>query len=168
MAIHKATDGDLAGHTVVDINMQKFVNFKQRCYAAVAAGQLTYGYGAKDPHPGSGEIDFTAIDCSGFVRTLIDYASDMATSAMPDGSWNEGDWFAAQGFKPESDYSGALLSDGHIRVWVHHQHGRGGDPFGHVWLTINGHTVESCGGYGPHEQPSSVYEGIWDVGYVVC
>jgi len=148
MSIHKAADGPLAEFMVIDIDWLKLTDFKQRCYDA----HVGYGFGDKDPHPGSGQVDFATIDCSGFVRTLLDYASDGATAPMPDGSWQEDSWFAKTGFKP-TEYATCALSDGHLRVAIHHPGGRGGDPVGHIWLATNGHTIESYGGHGPGERP---------------
>ena len=97
-------------------------------------------------------MDFAAIDCSGYVRTLLDYASGGATDHIPDGSWMEDQWFALTGFAP-TEYANGALSDGHLRVAIHHPSGRGGDPVGHIWLVANGHTMESYGGHGPGERP---------------
>ena len=147
-----ATVGDLAGNQYADdFDLAKFVEFKQRCYARVAAGQLAYGFGAKDPNPGSGAIDFVSIDCSGFVRTLLKFAAPATFKDMPDGSFLDDDWFGRMGFK-RTEYANFALQDGRLRVAIHRANGRGGDPVGHIWLGINGHTVESFGGHGPGER----------------
>jgi hypothetical protein len=165
MSVHLAVDGPLYGFNVVDLDLRKFEDFKQRCYDA----HVGYLFGAKDPNPGSGRVDFAAIDCSGFVRTLLDYASDGATSSIPDGSWMEDDWFAKGVFK-RTAYSECGAGDAHVRVAVHRPGGRGGDATGHIWLTVNGHSVESYGGHGPGERP---WDHPWflahvDDCYVLC
>lgn len=144
----KVVSGPLAGFTVAPINLAKFADFKQRCYNA----HVAYGFGSKDPNPGSGKVGFDEIDCSGFVRTLLMYACEGAMDAMPDGSYTQGEWLAAQGFK-RSDPANCALADGHIRCCVHHPNGK--DETGHIWLVVGGssvHTVESFGGHGPGER----------------
>jgi len=146
--LSKAVSGPLSGYTVLQFDMVKFDDFKQRCYDA----RVGYSFGAKDPNPGSGTVDFATIDCSGFVRTLVDYASNGAAKSLPDGSWMQDDWFARSGFK-RTEYAECALSDGCVRVAIHRAGGRGGDSTGHIWLAVNAHSVESYGGHGPGERP---------------
>lgn len=152
MALPQATDGPLAGFTSVDIDLDKLAANKQAAYDA----HVPYKFGGKDPRPGQGLIDYTSgIDCSGFVRTLLMYASNGVLDEIPDGSWNEDTFFADQGFKKgdDSDYNAdAMNSDGLVRVAVHRANGRGNDSTGHIWIVVNGHTVESYGGHGPGER----------------
>lgn len=145
----RATSGPLAGHVVCPVDWDKFADFKGRCYAA----HVAYGWGSKDPGCGSGRVGFTRIDCSGFARTLLMYAAGGpdggAMRLMPDGSYTQGDWLAAQGFKPTAPENSAL-ADGHLRCCVHHPDGM--DEAGHIWLACNSHTIESFGGHGPGQR----------------
>lgn len=146
--LQKAESGSLSGHTIAPINLAKFAAFKAECYAK----HVSYGWGMKDPNPGSGRVGFTEIDCSGFVRTLLMYACEDAMDAMPDGSYTQGEWLAAKGFKP-TDPANCGLSDGHLRINVHHPDHR--DEAGHIWIVVGGatvHSVESFGGHGPGER----------------
>jgi len=135
----------IPGFSSVHVNLEKFADFCSRAYA----NHVAYGFGSKDPHPGSGKIDFTEIDCSGWVRTLLMYACEGTMNGMPDGSYTQGEWLASKGFKPTTRDTG-LLSDDHIRCFVHHPDGL--DETGHIWLTMNGHTVESFGSHGPGQR----------------
>lgn len=81
------------------------------------------------------------------------YACEDAMDAMPDGSYTQGEWLAAKGFK-RTDPANCGLSDGHLRINVHHPDHR--DEAGHIWIVVGGttvHTVESHGGRGPSERP---------------
>ena len=166
--LSQAKTGPPAGYTVTPIDMAKFIAFKQACYDA----HVAYGFGSKDPHPGSGKVDFTEIDCSGFVRTLLMYAAGGAMSALPDGSYTQGEWLAAKGFKPTAASNAADL-DGCLRCYVHHPDTL--DETGHIFLTINGHTIESFGGHGPGERlvTAMLHSGhrlieLVSIGFVLC
>ena len=158
----KVTAGALMGFVAAPIDWQRFADFKQRCYDA----HIAYDWGGKDANCGSGEIDFTGLDCSGFVRTILIYAGGGpetgAFRALPDGSYDQGQWFQEIGFKPVSAASSALR-DGRLRVNIHHADAK--DETGHIWLAVNGHTVECFGGHGPGER-------AWNVrlrsGYQLC
>jgi cell wall-associated NlpC family hydrolase len=107
-------------------------------------GKVKYRLGAK---PRMGAVpgkDFTSADCSGFVRWLVNAATSGQTT-LPDGSVCQHDWCKAQGFQAVP-YSDAAKSDSVLRVAFMAPAGK--DP-GHVWLIINGRTVESYGGHGP-------------------
>jgi hypothetical protein len=64
----------------------------------------------------------------------------------------EDDWFAHTEFK-RTEYTNCVLPDGFLRVAIHRPGGRGGDATGHIWLVVDGHSVESYGGHGPGERP---------------
>lgn len=168
----RVNTGPLAGHTAAPIDWAKFADFKARCYAA----HISYLWGGKDANCGSGEVDFAAgIDCSGFFRTLMMYAAGGpgtgALRDLPDGSYTQGEWLAAQGFKPTTA-AAMLLADGHVRVAVHHPNAL--DEAGHIWIGVNGHSIESWGSHGPGErslttmlQSGHRLNDLFSVGYVL-
>ena len=78
------------------------------------------------------------IDCSGFVRYLMNKAID--GFLVPDGSVNQHDWVRASGFKPSADMD---AMDGALRIAFIPPR-----PIGHVVLILNGWTFESHGGLG--------------------
>lgn len=167
MELQKATDGPLAGFVAVNILQDRFEQFKAYC-----EGRFEYVWGGKCANLGQfpptwidelhGNGACNGCDCSGYARAILDYATNMGTSAMPDGSWGEDEFFNHAGFKV-TDYAECANSDGLVRLCVHRPGGRGGDATGHVWLCVNGHTVESCGGQGPFEQP---WDTQWYVDHV--
>ena len=114
-----------------------------------ASGVVKYKLDAK---PAMGAIpgaDFTVSDCSGFVRWLIDGATaGMVTP--PDGSWNQHDWCIQQKFKSDEYLQVAGLGDNRLRIAFINP--AGGEP-GHVWLILNGQTIECCGGRGVCRRP---------------
>lgn len=85
-----------------------------------------------------------SIDCSAFVRYVIYHGSDK-TAAMPDGSWYQHKYCKDNGLTV-SPYSDCVLSDGWLRIAFIEP--RKGVP-GHVWLVLDGMTLESHGGKGP-------------------
>ena len=164
----RGKDSTLPGFPSLPVDIGKFIAFKQACYDA----HVAYGFGAKDPNPGSGKIDFWEIDCSGFVRTLLMYAAGGAFNDFPDGSYTQGEWLAAKGFKPTAASNGGN-TDGYLRCYVHHPDTL--DETGHIWLTVNGHSVESHGGGGPSERPwnamlhsGHTLDALASVGYVLA
>ena len=87
------------------------------------------------------------VDCSGHVRYLIFHATNATGKAIeiPDGSWNQEEWFKKKGYKP-TGFDAALLVDDGIRI-AFKQAGISG--IRHVMLIANGMTHESRGGKGP-------------------
>jgi cell wall-associated NlpC family hydrolase len=83
------------------------------------------------------------IDCSGFVRYAIYYASGGSVK-MPDGSWVQDEWCKKQGFTSVPYKRDACLGDDRLRIAFMH-----GTAIGHVWFILNGQTIESHGGVGP-------------------
>ena len=160
MQLPKQTTGPLAGYATLTVNIGKLIAY----YGSCVAHAVKYGLGAKDPHPGTFPPRYGAIDCSGFVRTILAYATagQSATYGMPDGSWMEDNWFKVQGFKPAS-YQDCANKDGHVRVAIHRPNGRGGDSTGHIWLVYNGESLESYGGHGPGRRP---WDHQWFVDHV--
>ena len=160
-----AKSGPLAGYIEVPVDIERLASYKEAAYKA----NVVYGWGAKDPNPGCGIIDYNDIDCSGFFRTLSDFITHLIlrNAGLPDGSYAQADWFSSA-FKvvgggtgkfkyhvinSQQDYlDAAYINDNIYRVCFHKPGGRGGDGTGHVWVAVHNHTVESYGGHGPGER----------------
>ena len=113
--------------------------------------RVTYGLGAKVPffraRPG---IDFTKVDCSGFVREAIREATTPMVK-FPDGSVVQHDWVRSESYRPSSIAAGKLV-DGKMRIAFLSPHDTS-SGIGHVALVHMGMTLESHGGFGPNERP---------------
>jgi len=147
----------LVGYPCVPVDINQLATFKAAAYAA----KVKYGFGAKDPHVGSGVIDFDDIDCSGWARTMTDYATHnvLRSAGFPDGSYNQAMWlvnvakFKSHRIESVQDYIDcAEVNDNLYRLCFHLPGGRGGDSIGHVWGDMHLHTSESYGGHGPGER----------------
>lgn len=164
--IPKATDGPLAGFATLNINTSKLLTYLRACKDRA----IGYGFGDKDPKLGVFPPDYKLIDCSGFVRTALFYATDGESGKynFPDGSCNQHAWFEQGGFKG-TEYGECSNIDQHVRVGVHAPQGRGGDAIGHIWLVYEGATIESYGGNGPgsHAWNSTWYPESVDACYVL-
>ena len=126
------------GFKTIKVDRSRLVDLMEACYGK------HYRFGAKvalDAAPSS----FDECDCSGFVRWLL-HGSTSDQLEVPDGSWNQHQWCRTNGFKA-TDYSAvAGLKDSRLRIaFIEPRRGRAG----HVWLIINGGTIESYGGHGP-------------------
>ena len=113
-------------------------------------GKVKYKLGAKAGlHATPGE-DFTKIDCSGFVRWLL-FQCGNGFAAIPDGSWNQWEWCKREGFKESTyDKNGAGLCDSRLRIaFIRAKPGSSG----HIWLIINGQTIESYSPVGVKRRP---------------
>jgi len=86
-----------------------------------------------------------AIDCSGFARYALFKASS-GRVVMPDGSCHQNEWCRHQPLAPVNYQKTAGLMDGHLRITFFQGH-----P-GHVWMTLNGKTIESHGHLGPDQR----------------
>lgn len=106
-------------------------------------GHVSYKFGSK-PLLTKEPSEVTSADCSGFVRYLLYRASDMQIK-IPAGSWNQEDWCKKTGL-PKVEYSTAANNDGWLRIAYLPK--KNGHPR-HVWLILNGRTIESRGGVGP-------------------
>ena len=134
----------------------KFIN--------ASVDKMSYKLGAKLPlHIDYDDLVGKEIDCSGYARVLM-HAISHGKIIMPDGSFNQNSWCRSQGLK-RTDYDNASLPDDRLRIAFI----RPPDKNRHVWYIINGQTIESCGGYGPHRRSwnSSVLMKNVDDCYVV-
>jgi len=115
---------------------------------SAAIGKVTYDLGAKPrlgTLPGSG---FTKSDCSGFVRWLLYAATGGAIKLLP-GSWHQQEWCKSQNFKKTDYLQHAGLQDHRLRVaFINAKNGK----VGHVWLILDGYTLESHGGKGANRR----------------
>jgi len=107
-------------------------------------GHCHYELGGKAPSLDADSLSIEGIDCSGYVRWLLHRISGIT---IPDGSWTQRKWCQDQGFKSVKYGAGnAGQKDNILRIAFM-------DPIpgesGHVWLIINGQTIESFGGHGP-------------------
>ena len=113
--------------------------------------RVHYGLGAKIPSisavPG---VDFTKVDCSGFVRAAVMRATH-PTVNFPDGSVTQHDWIKSKSFAPTT-IDEAQLVDGKVRIGFLEPQDSG-EHIGHVVLIRNGKTAESHGGVGPDSRP---------------
>ena len=128
------------------IDWQIIANFYTACISSDP--RVTYHLGSKIPSdtavPG---VDFTHVDCSGFVRACI-RRSTHPQVLFPDGSVVQHDWVAASRYATSSVADG-LLVDGKIRIAFLAPGAAPGHSVGHVVLIHNGYTVESHGSTGP-------------------
>jgi hypothetical protein len=108
-------------------------------------GHVKYGLGSKAPSLSCEPSAIKSIDCSGFVRYII-YKATSGAVHMPDGSWIQHDWCKLQKL-PTADYkTEAMKLDNWLRIAFLPKHEK--HP-GHVWLVLNGKTLESHGHKGP-------------------
>ena len=84
------------------------------------------------------------VDCSGLVRLFLNRIT-FDHLIIPDGSWHQNKWAMGYPLRP-CDYSDCAKLDDRLRI-AFMAPGRG--KHGHVWLCVNGHTIESYGGHGP-------------------
>jgi hypothetical protein len=109
--------------------------------AQMEAAGIEYGLGSKATL-GTSIGQIKQIDCSGFVRYAI-YAASSGSVRMPDGSWFQEGWCRQQGFASCNYMQSAGLNDGAVRIAFLQ------GTIRHVWLILNGQTMESYGGHGP-------------------
>ena len=105
-------------------------------------GQIEYEFGAK-PAFGSapGDDNCKTSDCSGFVRWLI-YSATGGEIELPLASYHQLDWCTEHGLD-EVDYAeSAPLCDSQLRIAFTRPRG---ERVGHVWLVLNGETIECFG-----------------------
>jgi cell wall-associated NlpC family hydrolase len=121
----------------INISKPVLVDFMYQCL-----NRVKYKMGAKARLGDTPMKDFVYIDCSGFVRWLLHIASGVR---MPDGSYNQRKWCEQQGFAVNPYRKVAGLKDNRLRIaFIDASKGKAG----HVWLIVNGKTIESYGGHG--------------------
>ncbi len=130
---------------VIDVDRSLLLGAAKRCVER----EIRYGLGSKAPNlnaiPG---VDFSRIDCSGYVRWLIWQA---AKFPFPDGSVQQHERVREWGLKPSTIDAGARM-DNVVRIaFLPPLRAFGG--VGHVALIHMAETLESCGGRGPCRRP---------------
>jgi len=124
-------------------NIQKALDFLTACETCTP--RVTYKLGAKCKFNAVPGRDFTAIDCSGFVRECVRRGTNLGDT-FPDGSVNQHDWVKAQGFATDT-INGGMQQDGAVRIaFLPPTPTR---EIGHVVLIHNGKTLESHSKVGP-------------------
>lgn len=122
----------------IRIDRLRLIGSMKACFGAVK-----YQMGAKPRLHGMPLDDFTRADCSGFVRWLVHRASYGKTT-LPMGSWYQRRWCQGHDLKL-TDYAHCGLGDNRLRIaFFNPRPGRSG----HVWLVINGQTIECYGRHG--------------------
>jgi len=134
-----------AGPPQMPIDIARAQQFLNACMTSHP--RVTYGLGAKVPSHGAVPgVDFTRIDCSGFVREAIRLATNPQV-AFPDGSVVQHDWIRNKGF-PRVPIADGGLNDNRVRIaFLRPQDSP--SHIGHVVLISGSRTLESHGGFGP-------------------
>ena len=126
---------------IIGVDRAELVRLMNACF-----GRVEYELGAKAPALSCKPEQINAIDCSGFVRWLI-YNATHGQVTMPDGSQNQLAFCRKSDYK-STDYDNTSLLDNRLRIaFMSPAHGQQWPR--HVWLIINGQTIESYGGHGP-------------------
>jgi cell wall-associated NlpC family hydrolase len=127
--------------TLIKVDTAKLL----RLHGAVQ-GRVKYVFGAKArPLCGGPEALSGGVDCSGYVRWLMFHCSGVGYT-FPDGSTLQADWCRKQGFKQTSYRLNGGWKDGRLRLCAYRPKGK---RAGHIWLCLDGRTIESAGGKGP-------------------
>ena len=108
----------------------------------VTAGRVKYKLGAK-PLLKDEAKDIKSADCSGYVRWLLNKITHGALKLKMQGSFQQRAEIKAAGFT-RCDYSDCGKLDSIVRVAFIPPSGE----HGHVWLCVNGNTIECFGGHG--------------------
>jgi len=133
--------------TILKIDRAKLGDLMERTFLHHA-----YRMGAKPPL-GSRPEQWTKADCSGYLRWLL-YGCTNPALKLPEGSVQQHLWCESHALKPTApDYAtNAGLMDDRLRIAFIEPKGQ---KAGHVWLVINGMTIESRSGKGPSRR-------LWD------
>lgn len=137
-----------AAPATIRVEIAKAQAFLQACLTAHP--RVTYGLGKKAKAGAVPGRDFTAVDCSGFVREAIRRSTDLG-NRFPDGSVVQHDWVKANRFQRVDRAQGAQ-SDDTVRI-AFLSPGDTQSGIGHVVLLFKGKTLESHGGVGPDSRP---------------
>jgi len=129
----------------INVDMDKLLEVAKQ----MMDGHISYGLGSKAPSLSCDPSAIKAIDCSGFVRYII-YKATGGAVHMPDGSWVQHDWCKHQQFMTADYKTEAQQQDNWLRIAFLPKHEK--HP-GHVWLVLNGKTLESHGHKGPDRRP---------------
>jgi hypothetical protein len=146
-------------HTIT-IDKTKLMRFHN-----AAQGSVKYNLGSK-PKIGTMPVTgFRFSDCSGYVRWLI-AAATTNEIIPPDGSWYQQKWCKEQGLKLTDYHAVAGLGDNRLRIAFINS---GKNKVGHVWLVLNGQTLECCGRKGVCRRPwnTAVLKNEVDACYVL-
>lgn len=123
----------------IEIDKQRLLAKESECREL----GVPYKFGAKAAMTATPADLKKGIDCSGYVQWLVHQASG---KLMPSGSVLQRSWCRKMGFKSYGKLgylANCLLKDHRLRIAFF-----AGSP-GHVWLVLDGQTIESYGGHGP-------------------
>lgn len=114
---------------------------------------MHYGLGSKIPLslPSSG-FNGRKVDCSGFVRYLTYHSTDPHLT-IPDGSYNQLDWFHSRA--PLVNYDDTIRQPHELHIcFIRTLYDARGhvSRVGHVFFVREGLTYESHGGVGPNSR----------------
>jgi hypothetical protein len=147
---HKSQD---TGKQVLTINCGVLNLFLQSCL-----GRVKYDLGSK-PALGLSPCQIIKADCSGFIRGIL-FAATNGQVSLPEGSWYQRQWFQDRNFKKTQYRLVANSHDHRLRIAFI-------DPneseHGHVWLILDGKTVECFFGKGVGQRRwnySTLYKNV--------
>jgi cell wall-associated NlpC family hydrolase len=135
---------DLGHPATLDVDTAAMDAFLAACIGSTP--RVGYRLGAKI---GPGQVpgrDFTAVDCSGFVRELMRRCT-IVGAQFPDGSVIQHDWVKARGFVPADEAKPGMVYLAFLSPADTASH------IGHVVFVRDGRTIESHGGVGPDSRP---------------
>jgi hypothetical protein len=92
----------------------------------------------------------SALDCSGYVKYLLYNVSEGKIS-ISGGSYYQYKWCKDSGFKKVEYAKAAKKADNILRLGYFKK--KKGGKYGHVWLVLNGQTLESHGKRGVNRRP---------------
>lgn len=126
-------------------------------------GRVKYGLGDKANPRTTEPEQVKTIDCSGYVRFVLYKASGGKVDCSPNGgSWWQNEWCKEKLTAIGYDAATAGASDGKLRIAFY----KPAKGVGHVWLVLNGKTLESYGGHGVGRKTWDSRTGIADTAYV--
>ena len=158
----RGRDSTLPGYPTLPVDIGKLHDV----LAACQHDGVTYKLGAKAPQSSTWPVfdyppTFSALDCSAFARYSM-YHATAGEILLPDGSVNQNDWCAAQGFKHRSIADGQDYTAGmglNVLYACFCRTGSRGEKIGHVWYVAGSGgqlwTLESHGGVGPDSRLAS-------------